>query len=97
MIGIGKVNMLKTFLVSLVIFGGGWFEEYAYKLLEPLVKAGKVKDLRIGLEVNWNLHMKSIPGPRSSILHLLTESPLHIVECKAGNVKVTMFSKLSIV
>ena len=76
MIGIGKVEYkLKNFPGFASYLCGGWLEEYAYKLLEPLVKAGKVKDLRIGLEVNWESSHEVNSRPRSSILHLLTESP----------------------
>jgi hypothetical protein len=67
---------------------GKWLEEYTYLILEPLLIEGKIRDLRIGLEVNWDS-----PSDRQS------DSPiqefdvaftggkrLFIVECKAGAV-----------
>ncbi len=32
---------------------GGWFEEYTFMKLHPLVEAGLIKDIRIGLEVSF--------------------------------------------
>ena len=32
---------------------GGWFEEYTFMKLQPLVDAGLIKDMRIGLEVSF--------------------------------------------
>src|SRR5690606_32365725 len=32
---------------------GGWFEEYTFMRLQPMVEAGLIQDMRIGLEVSF--------------------------------------------
>ena len=79
---------------------GGWFEEYTFMKLQPLVDAGLIKDMRIGLEVSFK---EDDAGKRSSSLkeqlsNLFGETyqelditftdgrRLYVIECKAGNV-----------
>ena len=76
--------------------GGGWLEEYAYLQLLPLVKAGKIFDLRIGLEIAQAGHR---PGfgetPYGEFDCTFTDGRrLFIVECKAGSVKQEHIQKL---
>jgi hypothetical protein len=75
---------------------GGWLEEYTYLLLEPLLKQGLIRDLRIGLEVAWQGSGK---GNERLIAQefdvVFTEGKrLFIIECKAGNVFSEHFYKL---
>ncbi|AKF86368.1 hypothetical protein MFUL124B02_25825 [Myxococcus fulvus 124B02] len=67
---------------------GGWLEEYAFTCLEPALKSGRLRDLRIGLEVAW-------PGmPNGTGRHAAQEFDvaltdgrrLFLLECKAGRV-----------
>ena len=75
---------------------GGWLEEYVYLLLEPQLKTGVIKDLRIGLEVAW------APQDLGSAQTLAQEfdvcftdgNRLTILECKAGGVIVNDVYKL---
>jgi hypothetical protein len=76
--------------------GGGWLEEYAYLQLLPLVKAGKIFDLRIGLEIAQTGHH---PGfgetPYGEFDCTFTDGKrLFVVECKAGAVKQEHIQKL---
>lgn len=67
---------------------GGWLEEYVYMHLEPALRDGRLRDLRINLEVSWH--------PRSGDLDVLAAQEfdialtdgrrLLIIECKAGRV-----------
>lgn len=76
--------------------GGGWLEEYAFLQLQPLMNAGNIFDLRIGLEI--------IPaGQQPRYGHMpfgefdcvFTDGHrLFIVECKAGAVKQDHVQKL---
>ncbi len=75
---------------------GGWFEEFTYTLLKPLMNEGIIKDLRIGLEVNFKeqqksttklgLGKKSMPAKTYQELDVMfTDGKrLYIIECKAG-------------
>ena len=49
-----------------VYLSGGWLEEYTYMLLEPFVKSGHIKDLRIGLEVSFREKNKPTNTPSSN-------------------------------
>ncbi|OQX00234.1 MAG: hypothetical protein BWK74_00005, partial [Desulfobacteraceae bacterium A6] len=87
---------------------GGWLEEYTYLRLQPLVKKGWIKDLRIGLEVSF----KEDPpdnvslGYREQLSSLLGDTyqeldiaftdgrRLYVIECKAGNVNSEHVMKL---
>jgi hypothetical protein len=85
---------------------GGWFEEYMYMQLEPYVKAGKIYDLRIGLEIAFKEmdekkshglgNLKKVFGEIYQELDLVFTDgrKLYIVECKAGNVKSDYVMKL---
>jgi hypothetical protein len=87
---------------------GGWFEEYAYMELQPLLDAGMIKDMRIGLEVSF----KDEPSNRKSqsfadqlrsqfgetyqeLDVVFTDGRrLYIVECKSGLLKGVYLRKL---
>jgi len=87
---------------------GGWLEEYAYHLLEPLVDSGDIKDLRIGMEISfidntnqqkmdWKDNLRKIHGELYQELDIVFTDgkSLFIVECKAGkNVKSADVMKL---
>jgi len=85
---------------------GGWFEEYMYMLLEPYMEAGKIFDLRIGLEIAFKEEnekkthglgdLKKVLGETYQELDLVFTDgrKLYIVECKAGNVKSDHVMKL---
>ena len=79
---------------------GGWFEEYTFMKLQPLVDAGLIKDMRIGLEVSFkeddaNKSSSSFSAQLSSLfgdtyqeldITFTDGRRLYIIECKAGNV-----------
>ena len=79
---------------------GGWFEEYTFLKLQPLVDAGLIKDIRIGLEVSFKQENpeKNSSGFRTQLSNLFGEKyqeldicvtdgrRLYVIECKAGNV-----------
>ena len=87
---------------------GGWFEEYTFMILQPLVHAGLIKDMRIGVEVSFkekssDKRSLSIQAQLSSLLGdlyneldiIFTDGRrLYIVECKAGSVKSEQIMKL---
>jgi hypothetical protein len=87
---------------------GGWFEEYTFLRLQPLVASGVIKDLRIGLQVSFKEESKH---DRSSSLRsqlndvfgdtyqeldiVFTDGRrLYVLECKAGAVKGEYVRKL---
>ena len=68
---------------------GGWFEEYCYLRLVSLLREGRIRDLRIGLRIDW-LH--SATDNEHSVaqefdLAFTDGHTLSLVECKAGHVK----------
>lgn len=76
--------------------GGGWLEEYAYLQLLPLMDAGNIFDLRIGVEIT---PAGQRPGykqmPFGEFDCAFTDgNRLFIVECKAGAVKQDHIQKL---
>ena len=76
--------------------GGGWLEEYAYLQLLPLMDAGQILDLRIGVEITPTGQR---PGygqmPFGEFDCTFTDgNRLFIVECKAGAVKQDHIQKL---
>ena len=76
--------------------GGGWFEEYVYKILSKLEKDGHIFDLRIGLEVNYaeeSPNQKNIPIGEFDCT-FTDGKRLWIVECKAGAVIQEHIQKL---
>ena len=88
---------------------GGWFEEYTYLLLKPLLDKGKIKDLRLGMEISlkgfnnnktkhldWQEQLSQIYGePYQELDVTFTDGKrLYIVECKAGSVKSDHVMKL---
>lgn len=67
---------------------GGWLEEYVHILLEPLREAGRLRDLRIGLEVAWApAHGDTTQSAAQEFDVTFTDGKrLFIIECKAGRV-----------
>lgn len=76
---------------------GGWLEEYAYLRLEPLLKTGRIFDLRIGMEVDSYKKINPLDSsPVNECDCVFTDGRrLYIVECKAGNVNSEQVTKLS--
>jgi hypothetical protein len=87
---------------------GGWFEEYTFMKLQPLVDTGSIKDLRIGLEVSFKENAvdnstSSISAQLSSLfgntyqeldISFTDGRRLYVIECKAGNVNSEHVMKL---
>jgi hypothetical protein len=78
---------------------GGWFEEYTYRSLTPLLISGKIKDLKIGLEVSIDdekgYSFLSEPQLYQELDITFTDGRvLYVVECKAGDVKSEQLMKL---
>ncbi len=49
-----------------IYLSGGWLEEYTYMLLEPFVKTGQIKDIRIGLEISFKEKTSDKPTQTNS-------------------------------
>ena len=87
---------------------GGWFEEYTFMKLQPLVDAGLIKDMRIGLEVSFkeddadkssssfSTQLSNLFGDTYQELDItFTDGRrLYVIECKAGNVNSEHVMKL---
>jgi len=87
---------------------GGWFEEYTFMKLQPLVDAGLIKDMRIGLEVSFkeddadkssssfSAQLSNLFGDAYQELDItFTDGRrLYVIECKAGNVNSEHVMKL---
>jgi len=87
---------------------GGWFEEYTFMKLQPLVDAGTIKDMRIGLEISFKednadkgalsfgARLSSLFGDTYQELDVtFTDGKrLYIIECKAGYVNSEHVMKL---
>ena len=55
--------------------------------LEPLLQAGELRDLRIGIEVSWKTQTNTEPCAAQEFDVALTDGRrLFILECKAGRV-----------
>jgi hypothetical protein len=67
---------------------GGWLEEYVFMRLEPLFREGKLRDLRIGLEVSWKTKATDTEqfAAQEFDVALTDGRRLFILECKAGRV-----------
>jgi hypothetical protein len=87
---------------------GGWFEEYTFMKLQPLVDVGLIKDMRIGLEVSFkgddadkssssfSAQLSNLFGDTYQELDItFTDGRrLYVIECKAGNVNSEHVMKL---
>lgn len=87
---------------------GGWFEEYTFMKLQPLVDSGLIKDMRIGLEVSFkeDAANKSSSSLSAQLNNLFGDTyqelditftdgrRLYVIECKAGNVNSEHVMKL---
>jgi hypothetical protein len=67
---------------------GGWLEEFVYMLLEESLKAGRIQDLRIGMELLWgDAKTTHLEDTAQEFDVTLTDGKrLTIIECKAGGV-----------
>ena len=73
---------------------GGWFEEYVYAGLQPLLDSKKIKDMRIGFEISANKGAKSNQENQGIYIAgsiyqefdiVLTDGKrLYVIECKSG-------------
>lgn len=87
---------------------GGWFEEYTFMKLQPLVDAGLIKDMRIGLEISFKengcdnesssicAQMRNLFGEAYQELDIaFTDGRrLYVIECKAGYIKSDYVMKI---
>ena len=78
---------------------GGWFEEYTYKQLLPLLEENKIFDLRIGLEVSIDDasgydYLTNQQHYQELDVVFTDGKSLYIIECKAGTVKSDHIMKL---
>ena len=86
---------------------GGWFEEYTFMKLQPLVEAGLIMDMRIGLTVSFKEDgadkSSSSLGELSNLfgdtfqeldITFTDGRRLYVIECKAGNVSSEHIMKL---
>ncbi|MCS4533801.1 Card1-like endonuclease domain-containing protein [Neisseria montereyensis] len=87
---------------------GGWFEEFTFMKLQPLVDAGLIKDMRIGLEVSFkeddadkssssfSAQLSNLFGDTYQELDIIFTDGrrLYVIECKAGNVNSEHVMKL---
>lgn len=95
----GRINFSKWPDFSRYL-SGGWFEEFTYLSLEPFIKSGQIKDLRIGLEISFeesSLHSKmmNFGNTYQELDVVFTDGKrLYVVECKAGDVKSDHVMKL---
>ena len=72
---------------------GGWFEQYCYQRLEPLLRSGQIKDMRIGFIPGWDSEQVDKDAQEFDLV--CTDGyTLTIAECKAGNVKQQHLQKL---
>jgi hypothetical protein len=67
---------------------GGWLEEYVFIHLEPTLREGRLRDLRIGLEVSWQTKTTETEqfAAQEFDVALTDGRRLFILECKAGRV-----------
>jgi hypothetical protein len=73
---------------------GGWFEEFCYLQLEPLLLSRRITDLRIGLHPDWSSERPTPGGAQDFDLAYTDGFFLFIAECKSGNVKQEDVQKL---
>lgn len=71
---------------------GGWFEEYTYLQLKPLLDAGDITDIRIGLDIGLE-EEKQIKFQEFDIV-FTDGKRLYFLECKAGAYKSEDVQKL---
>lgn len=98
----GKVFRFAQFESLASYLTGGWFEEYVYEQIVPLLEKGLIYDLRINFEVSFkNPGENSYRGSKSSLdpyqemdIIFTDGSRLYIIECKAGDVTIDHVTKL---
>jgi hypothetical protein len=68
---------------------GGWFEEYCYLQLLPLLRQQRVRDLRIGLRIDWlrQLPQRNPLGAQEFDIAFTDGHVLYLIEVKAGAVR----------
>ena len=95
----GRVFIFKNWPSLAKYLSGGWFEEYVYLGLKPLLNSGVIKDLRIGLEVsiddNKGYSFLSDQQLYQELDITFTDGKsLYVIECKAGGMKSDHVMKL---
>lgn len=79
-----------------VYLSGGWFEEYVYLLLEPLLAQGLLSDLRVNLAPAWGAapRKQDLSGIQELDVVATDGLRLVIIECKAGRVQQAHCQKI---
>jgi len=94
----GKESMTATGCHDLARYlCGGWLEEFVYLLLEDSRKQGRVRDMRIGMRLQWGETIATnLEDCAQEFDVTLTDGRrLTIIECKAGAVKVDDLYRLA--
>jgi len=65
---------------------GGWFEEFTYLQLKPLLESQRIRDLRIGLKIDWQTPVQNSGtfGAQEFDVAFTDGHRLTLIECKAG-------------
>jgi hypothetical protein len=84
----GRVHVVEQCPDFAAYLCGGWLEEYVFMRLEPLLREGKLRDMRIGLEVSWTKKATDTEQLAAQEFDVTVTDGrrLLIVECKAGRV-----------
>lgn len=85
-------NISMPDIIDLKYLAGGWFEEFVYWTLEPLLDAGKLTEMRL----NTIVKLSRDPKKAAQEFDLLATDGLRllILECKAGNIEQKNLDKL---
>jgi hypothetical protein len=74
---------------------GGWFEEFVYLQLRPLLDQGTVTDLRIGMRIDWPAGVREPGMGAQEFDAVLTDGyRLILVECKSGQALTQHYESL---
>ena len=82
-------NLFFDYKEALEYYGGGWFEEYCFLKIKPLLDSGKIKDLRIGLKPDFGQkqnNTKKQKVKQEFDISFTDGLNFIIIECKAGAV-----------
>jgi len=82
---------------ALEFYGGGWFEEFCFSKLIPLLDSGKIKDLRISLKPDFGQVQKNSKKQKVKQefdISFTDGINFFIIECKAGSVWQAHIQKL---
>lgn len=74
---------------------GGWFEEFVYLQLRPLLDEGTITDLRIGMRIDWPAGVRDPTMGAQEFDAVLTDGyRLILVECKSGQALTQHYESL---